>query len=48
VKQVSGKEFIRLIQKRGWILMRITAVIMFSPGKASRSALSFRFTAIVR
>jgi predicted RNA binding protein YcfA (HicA-like mRNA interferase family) len=24
VKQVSGKEFIRLIQKRGWILKRIS------------------------
>jgi predicted RNA binding protein YcfA (HicA-like mRNA interferase family) len=23
VKQVSGKEFIRLIQKRGWMLKRI-------------------------
>jgi predicted RNA binding protein YcfA (HicA-like mRNA interferase family) len=23
VKQVSGKEFIRVIQKRGWILKRI-------------------------
>lgn len=23
MKQVSGKEFIRLIQKRGWILKRI-------------------------
>jgi predicted RNA binding protein YcfA (HicA-like mRNA interferase family) len=24
MKQVSGKEFIRIIQKRGWILKRIT------------------------
>ena len=24
MKQVSGKEFIRLIQKRGWILKRIS------------------------
>jgi predicted RNA binding protein YcfA (HicA-like mRNA interferase family) len=23
VKQVSGREFIRIIQKRGWILIRI-------------------------
>jgi predicted RNA binding protein YcfA (HicA-like mRNA interferase family) len=23
VKQVSGKEFVRLVQKRGWILKRI-------------------------
>jgi predicted RNA binding protein YcfA (HicA-like mRNA interferase family) len=24
MKQVSGKEFIRIIQKRGWLLKRIT------------------------
>lgn len=24
MKQVSGKEFIRVIQKRGWILKRIS------------------------
>ncbi len=24
MKQVSGKEFIRLVQKRGWLLKRIT------------------------
>jgi predicted RNA binding protein YcfA (HicA-like mRNA interferase family) len=24
MKQVSGKEFIRIIQKRGWILKRVT------------------------
>lgn len=38
MKQVSGKEFVRIIQKRGWVLKRIKGShhIFTKPGQQER------------
>jgi predicted RNA binding protein YcfA (HicA-like mRNA interferase family) len=43
VKQVSGKEFVRLLQKRGWLLKRINGShhIFTKAGHRERIVISF-------
>jgi predicted RNA binding protein YcfA (HicA-like mRNA interferase family) len=48
VKRISGKKFVRLVQKRGWVLKRINGSHHILPKKASGNASLFRFTEISR
>jgi len=48
MKQISGKEFGRLIQRRGWQLARINAVTTSSPNPATASESSFPSTGVNR
>ena len=46
MKSLSGKDLCKLLEDRGWLLLRIMEAITYMDGKAASSGFLFRSTAI--
>lgn len=46
MKSVSGKEFVKVLERHGWVLLRIKAAIIFLENKEAMFAFQLRFMEI--